>query len=108
MSFVTRSICPSYSPIAPGWCRARLLHPNWPTPRTAYVGNTTRVKTLSVALAVLGLLLGTLLVGWFGAGRVLAGVLSVGWGGFAIVLGWQLVLFVIIGLAWDAIAPRRE
>jgi len=66
------------------------------------------VKTLSVALAVLGLLLGTLLIGWFGAGRVLAGVLSVGWGGFAIVLGWQLLLFAVLGLAWDAIVPRRE
>jgi len=66
------------------------------------------VKTLSVALAVLGLLLGTLLVGWFGAGRVLVGVLSVGWGGFAIVLGWQLMLFAILGLAWDAIVPRRQ
>ncbi len=66
------------------------------------------MKKLSVALAFLGLLLGTLLVGWFGAGRVLAGVLSVGWGGFALVLGWQLGLFAILGLAWDAIAPRRE
>jgi putative membrane protein len=66
------------------------------------------VKRLSIGLAVLGLLLATLLVGWFGAGRVLAGVLSVGWGGFAIVLGWQVVLFVILGVAWDAIAPRRE
>ncbi len=66
------------------------------------------MKTLSIALAVLGLLLGTLLIGWFGAGRVLAGVLSVGWGGFAIVLGWQLLLFAILGIAWDAIVPRRE
>jgi putative membrane protein len=66
------------------------------------------VKTLSIALAVLGLLLGTLLIGWFGAARVLAGVLSVGWGGFAIVLGWQLLLFAILGLAWDAIVPRRQ
>jgi len=66
------------------------------------------VKTLSVALAVLGLLLGTLLIGWFGAGRVLTGVLSVGWGGFAIVLCWQLLLFTILGLAWDAIVPRRD
>jgi putative membrane protein len=57
---------------------------------------------------MLGLLLGTLLVGWFGAGRVLAGVLSVGWGGFALILGWQMLLFVILGLGWDAIAPRRE
>jgi putative membrane protein len=66
------------------------------------------VKKLSIGLAVLGLLLGTLLVGWFGAGRVLSGVLSVGWGGFAIVLGWQLLLFAILGLGWDVIAPRRE
>jgi putative membrane protein len=66
------------------------------------------VKTLSIALAVLGLLLGTVLIGWFGAARVLAGVLSVGWGGFAIVLGWQLLLFAILGLAWDAIVPQRQ
>ena len=66
------------------------------------------MKTLSIALAVLGLLLGTILIGWFGAGRVLAGVLSVGWGGFAIVLGWQLLLFAILGVAWDAIVPRRQ
>jgi putative membrane protein len=68
----------------------------------------TSVKTLSIGLAVLGLLAGTLLVGWFGAGRVLAGVLSVGWSGFALVLGWQLVMFVVLGVAWDVIAPRRE
>jgi len=66
------------------------------------------VKTLSVALAVLGLLLGTLLIGWFGAGRVLAGAFSVGWGGFTVVLGWQLLLFAVLGLAWDAIVPRRQ
>jgi putative membrane protein len=66
------------------------------------------VKTLSIALAVLGLLLGTLLIGWFGAGRVLSGVLSVGWVGFAIVLVWQLLLFAILGVAWDAIVPRRQ
>lgn len=66
------------------------------------------MKRLSVGLAVLGLLVATLLIGWFGAGRVLAGVLSVGWGGFAIVLAWQVVLFAILGVAWDAIAPRRE
>ena len=66
------------------------------------------MKKLSLVLAIVGLLLGTVLVGWFGAGRVFAGVLSVGWGGFALVLGWQLVLFAVLGLAWDAIAPRRE
>ena len=95
-------MCPSYSPIAAGWCRAGRPHVEGLGCR-----KITPVKTLSIALAVLGLLLGTLLIGWFGAGRVLGGVLSVGWGGFAIVLGWQLMLFAILGLAWDAIAPRR-
>jgi putative membrane protein len=66
------------------------------------------VKTLSVALAIIGLLLATLLIGWFGAGRVLAAVLSVGWGGFAVVLAWQLLLFAILGVAWDVIVPRPQ
>jgi glycosyltransferase 2 family protein len=66
------------------------------------------VKKLSIALAVAGLLLGTLLIGWFGFGPVLKGVGRVGWGDFALIVGWQLVLFVILGLAWDAIVPGRD
>ena len=27
---------------------------------------------------------------------------------FALIVGWQLVLFVVLGLAWDAIVPPRE
>src|SRR5208337_2829437 len=27
---------------------------------------------------------------------------------FALIVGWQLVLFVVLGLAWDAIVPSRE
>lgn len=65
------------------------------------------MKKLSIPLAVLGLLLGTVLIGWFGAGRVLAGALSVGWGGFALVLGWQLGLFVVLGLSWMVLVPPR-
>jgi glycosyltransferase 2 family protein len=66
------------------------------------------LKKLSIVLAMVGLLLGTLLVGWFGFGRVVDGVLQVGWADFAIIVGWQLVLFVVLGLAWDAITPSRE
>ena len=32
----------------------------------------------------------------------------IGWGEFALIVGWQLVLFVVLGLAWDAITPARE
>jgi len=59
-------------------------------------------------LALAGLLLGTALIGWFGFGRVISGVQRVGWEDFALIVGWQLVLFVVLGLAWDAIVPPRE
>jgi putative membrane protein len=39
---------------------------------------------------------------------VIAGVQRVGWGDFAVIIGWQLVLFTVLGLAWDAIIPPRE
>jgi putative membrane protein len=64
------------------------------------------VKKLSYVLALLGLLLGTLLIAWFDVGRVAAGALSVGWSGFALVIAWQLLIFAILGLAWDVLTPR--
>jgi putative membrane protein len=66
------------------------------------------VKKLPIVLALAGLLLGTVLIGWFGFGRVIAGMRQVGWEDFALIAGWQLVLFVVLGLAWDAITPPRE
>jgi putative membrane protein len=66
------------------------------------------LKKLSIMLALAGLLLGTALIGWFGFGRVISGVQRVGWEDFALIVGWQLVLFVVLGLAWDAIVPPRE
>ncbi len=66
------------------------------------------MKKLPIVLALVGLLLATLLIGWFGFDRVLDGLRSIGWGDFALIVGWQLVLFVVLGLAWDVIAPARE
>jgi glycosyltransferase 2 family protein len=66
------------------------------------------VKKLSILLALAGLVLGTVLIGWFGFGRVVTGVRRVGWEDFALIVGWQLLLFVVLGLAWDAIVPPRE
>ena len=62
------------------------------------------MKRLSIALAVAGLVAGTLLVGWFGFGHVAAAVLSVGWGGFGLLLAWQMALFVLLGFGWAIIA----
>ena len=66
-----------------------------------------RLKTLSVVLAVLGVLVALLLVGWFGFGNVAASVGRVGWPEFGIIVAWQLALFVVLGGAWDAIVPPR-
>lgn len=65
------------------------------------------MKKLSVALALLGILAATLLVALFGFGRVVDGIAQVGWSEFAVILLWQLVLFVILGLAWDSIVPQH-
>jgi glycosyltransferase 2 family protein len=66
------------------------------------------VKKLSIALAMAGLLLSTALIGWFGFDRVIGAMGRVGWGRFAIIIGWQLLLFIPLGLAWDVIVPPRE
>jgi glycosyltransferase 2 family protein len=66
------------------------------------------LKKLSIALAVLGLLAGTVLVGWFGFDRVVDAVLSVGWGGFFLLIAWQLLLFAVLAAAWSIIAGRPD
>jgi putative membrane protein len=63
------------------------------------------VKKLSISLALVGLLLSTALVSWFGFGRVIGAIGRVGWREFALILGWQLLLFIPLGLAWDVIVP---
>ena len=63
------------------------------------------IRTLSVLLAILGLVLGTLLVGWYGFDQVWAAMLSVSATGFAVLCVWQMVLFGINGAAWDATLP---
>lgn len=84
-----------YSPVPPGWCRGGRNR----SPRT-------QLKNVSIALAVAGLLAGTILVGWFGFDHVADAVLSVGWDGFGLLIACQIVLFAVLGAAWDAIAGR--
>ena len=66
------------------------------------------VRTLSIVLALVGLLVAVLLIGWFGFGNVASAVGRIGWPEFGLIIGWQLVLFVILGLAWEAIVPPRD
>jgi glycosyltransferase 2 family protein len=65
------------------------------------------MKRLSYALALLGLLIALLLVSYYGFGNVVSAVGRIGWPEFGVIVGWQLVLFVILGIAWDAITPAR-
>jgi putative membrane protein len=62
-------------------------------------------------LLLLGLVIGTALVAWFGAGAVVATLLTIGWGGFLAVCGFHILLIVLNGLAWwiltPDVAPRR-
>ena len=62
-------------------------------------------KLLSVALAILGIAGATLLVGWFGFGRVADAMLSVGAMGFVLYALSQIALFALMGAAWWAVAP---
>jgi putative membrane protein len=65
------------------------------------------MRRLSYLLALLGLLIALLLVSYFGFGNVIAAVGRIGWPEFGLIVVWQLVLFVILGLAWDVIIPAR-
>jgi glycosyltransferase 2 family protein len=65
------------------------------------------MKRLSYLLALLGVLIASLLVSYFGFGNVVAAVSRVGWAEFGVIVGWQIVIFVILGLAWDVITPAR-
>ncbi len=66
------------------------------------------MKHLSYILALLGVLIGVVLVAYFGLGNVVTSVSKIGWPEFALIVGWQIVLFVILGLAWDVIMPARD
>lgn len=66
------------------------------------------MRRLSYVMALLGVLVALLLVSWFGFSNVVAALGRIGWPEFGLIVGWQLVLFVILGLAWDQIAPARR
>ena len=63
------------------------------------------MRRLSILLAVAGVAVAAMLVLRFDAGQVLGAALSIGWLGFAVLLLWQAVLFLILGLAWSAVLP---
>ncbi len=63
------------------------------------------LKSFSIAFALLGLMAGTVLIGWFGFAPIAKTVFSAGLAGFTVFCGCQMLLFVILGLAWYAVVP---
>lgn len=63
------------------------------------------MKRLSIGLAVLGLILGIGLIAHFGFDSIAGAIGRIGPGEFALIVGWQLVIFSILGLAWHMILP---
>ncbi|HEY1506757.1 MAG TPA: flippase-like domain-containing protein [Stellaceae bacterium] len=62
-----------------------------------------RIATIIAAIA--GLALGTAIVAYFGFGEVLAALGTIAWSGFAIILAYQLCLYLLLGACWWVIAP---
>ena len=63
------------------------------------------MKRVSLLLALLGVGVVGLLLAWFDVGAVWAAMRSVGWVGFLVLVGWQGVLFVVLGGAWRVVMP---
>lgn len=62
------------------------------------------MKKLSIGLAIGGLTLAALLVGWYGFAPIATSLLSVGGGGFLLFCVWQFVTMTVLGLCWRAVA----
>jgi hypothetical protein len=66
------------------------------------------LKLVSILLALAGVGLGIFLVVWLGAGKIVQAGLSVGWAGFAVLVGLELLLIVMIAIAWWLLCPGAK
>lgn len=63
------------------------------------------MKLATILAAIAGLILGTVIVGYYGFGAVAEALGTIGWGGFLIICAYQLALLAGLGLAWYVIVP---
>ena len=63
------------------------------------------MRRLSILLALLGVAAAAALVVWFDAAQVFRAIRNIGWQGAALLLFWQGVLYVLLGLAWRCLQP---
>jgi putative membrane protein len=66
------------------------------------------MRFVPIVAAILGLLLGTCIVGYYGFGAVGSALIAIRWSGFFVVLAYHLALIWFLGLAWYiALPPPR-
>ncbi len=63
------------------------------------------MKQLPYILAAAGAVLMVGLLSYYGLDNITAAVGRIGWTEFGVIVGWQFLLFIILGLAWYAITP---
>lgn len=66
------------------------------------------MKLATIIALIAGLILGTVIVAYFGFGAVAEALGTIGWGGFLIICAYHLVLISVLGLAWYAIVPPQQ
>lgn len=64
------------------------------------------VKRLTLAVAIAGILLGTVLVGYFGFREVGHALFAVGLAGFVAIVAYHLAGMALLGFCWYLLAPR--
>jgi glycosyltransferase 2 family protein len=64
-----------------------------------------RARAVAIAAAVVGLIIATVVIGYYHLGGVLSAMRPIGVGGFLVVIAAQVALFVPLGLAWRLVAP---
>jgi putative membrane protein len=62
-------------------------------------------KSVTIAIALIGLAVATMVVTWLGAGKIWQAILTLGWRGFCWVVLWQLAVFCLLGVAWWILSP---
>jgi len=63
------------------------------------------MKLATILAAIAGLILGTVIVGYYGFGAVAEALAAIGWGGFFAICAYHLVMIGVLGLAWLALVP---
>lgn len=62
-------------------------------------------RTVTIAIALIGLALATVVVTWLGSSKVWHAILTLGWQGICWVVLWQLTVFCLLGVAWWVLSP---